>query len=100
MATVHSTGPYLVDCMQSTNWGPVHHTCRSKTANQRLELEDTSVTTASSCGVKLQEVLSGLEKGLNIEHTHAILQLFSTFTLLFILSTWGVITSKRKIMLT
>jgi len=34
--------------------------------------------TVSSCGVKLQEVLSGLEK--SIGHTHALLWLFSTFS--------------------
>ena len=31
--------------------------------------EDTSVITVSSCGVKLQEVLSGLDKTLDI-HVH------------------------------
>ena len=46
--------------------------------------------TVSSCGVKLQEVLLGLEKkACNIEHTRALLWLFSTF-----LSIWGVIFKK------
>ena len=38
--------------------------------------EDTSMTTVSNFGVKLQEILSGLEK---IGHTSALLWLFSTF---------------------
>ena len=44
--------------------------------------EDTSVITVSSCGVKLQEVLSGLEE----KHWtyHALLWLF------FFLFTWGI----------
>jgi len=40
--------------------------------------EDTSMITVSSCGVKPQEVLSGLEKR-HIGHTRALLWLFSTF---------------------
>ena len=44
--------------------------------------EDTSMITVSSCGVKLQEVLSGLEKK-NIGHTLALLWRFSTYIFSF-----------------
>ena len=49
--------------------------------------KDTSMTTVFTCGVKLQEILSGLEK---IGHTRVLLCLFSTF-IHFSCSTWGVI---------
>ena len=47
----------------------------------------TSMTTVFTCGVKLQEILSGLEK---IGHIRVLLCLFSTF-IHFSCSTWGVI---------
>ena len=57
--------------------------------------EDTSMIAVSSCGVRLQEVLSGLEK--NLGHTCALLWLFSTFIQsilnFFVLSTLGVISA-------
>ena len=48
--------------------------------------EDTSMITVSSCGVKLQEVLSGLDKTLDI-HVHVHFCQHSIISL----STWGVI---------
>ena len=49
--------------------------------------EDTSMITVSSCGVKLQEVLSGLEKKTLDIHLHFCGVSQHTF----FLSTWGVI---------
>ena len=55
--------------------------------------EDTSMITVSSCGVKLQEVLSGLDKKAKTLDRHMHFCGFSQHSL--VLSTWGVIFSRK-----
>ena len=56
--------------------------------------EDTSMITVSSCGVKLQKVVSDLEKELDI-HMHFCG--FSQHSFNFFISTWGVISRSKLI---
>ena len=57
-----------------------------------LILEDTSIITVSSCGIKLQEVISGLEEKAKTLDIHMHFCGFSrhSYFLFVFLSTWGV----------
>ena len=52
---------------------------------------DTSITTVSSCGVKLQQVLSGLERRAKTLDIHIHFSDFSFIAINFFFPTWGVI---------
>ena len=55
------------------------------------QAEDFSMTTVSSCGAKLQYVLSGLKRQAKTLGIHMRFYLRSSLSFAFFLSTWGVI---------